>query len=140
MIDVGFWEFIVTDYSEVHAESYIPREVLGDAYCVYTTGAVPIQIRMSGYLLTTPLVDHRIDFLTVYQQLLRGTQSKKTGLPVGFALKETLVYLDITQIAQSTAATIPNMTALTITGLGYNYLVAPDAIKVKITTSTEDTK
>ncbi len=126
MIGVGFWEFVITQYTEVHADVGIRKNVFGDAFLGLATGASPLQISIVGYVSTTPTRDHRLDFLTMYNLLLRGTQAQKSGVPVGFNLKKTFIYLDITNIQMGTAAAMPDWTALTISGIGYNYKVFSD--------------
>lgn len=123
LIEEGFWEFISQAYTENHSEGHCIRNTQSDTYLMVATGANPISISLSGYLYTTPTSDTRIDFMEMYNTLLRGTRLADLNLVLNFVMKDTVMCLRITDISFGSVSSMSDMTSMTINGIGYKYKV-----------------
>lgn len=118
-----FWQYILNNITENHIEGHALKNTLADTFSVYTMGAQPIQISMNGYLQTTMDMDHRVDFLNIYHNKIRGTNLEKNRLEMVFVLKDTTMRLRIRNINVGNSSQISDMTRLAINGIGYKYKV-----------------
>jgi hypothetical protein len=131
----GFWELIITSYNEQHAEAYQVAEVLSDTYAAFAFGAVPVQISISGVLPMTRKEDYRLDFLKMYDSLLRGTRAQELKIHIHFFIVGTYMLLKILGINISNQADAQDYVPIELSGVGFMYgnimpgnIIAPDTM------------
>lgn len=123
------WSILVTQYQEQHSEGYQVYNSFADSNMVFVTGAMPLNITISGFLPVNRSYNSKLDFLAFYRFFLRGSQTriydhdakKKHHIPVGFTMGTTSMLLNITGIKVDTTAEIPDFDLITVNGVGYNY-------------------
>ena len=123
LVDTGFWELIITDIQETHMDASAVNPVFADTMIATAMGARPIGMSISGFLSMTQTQDHRMDFLYLYHNVLRGSISGGNSLPVMLSVKDTTCRIYITGITLNTNANIQDHVAVTITGIACDYLV-----------------
>ena len=117
------WEFILTDYNEIHSDAHDLRDTFSDTYTVFTMGANPVQVTISGILPFYKGSDHRIDFIYLYHTVLRGTMASKYGVFAYFDLPGTHVALDVQSFMISQSTTPSDAIMFTLTGVASSYTV-----------------
>lgn len=134
LISTGFWEFIITQYAENHQDGASIKNTFGDSYLAYGTGARPISINISGYLLTTRDHDHRIDFIELYHRAFRGTMLRPQDpsaarLKLYLTVKDTIVAIWPINISIANTSQLSDMTQFSLAAYGYEYRVLRDRYK-----------
>jgi len=117
----GMTRYVVTSLREQHAEGYYVSNPVADTYAMYTTGAMPIQISMDGFLYSTKDQDHRMEFLIYYLSCMRGTDLTREKLIIVFLLKNTMMRLRIQSINLNQTSQIQDFAQMGITGVGFSY-------------------
>lgn len=120
-VENGFWRFVITGLSEDHDEGHVLHNTLSDTVTLFSTGAVPIGINITGFLLTIPGKDDRARFLKLYADRIRGRVLDKTRSALYFGYKDTLMRLYITQMAVTNDAQNEVFTNLIISGVASHY-------------------
>ena len=123
------WHILVTNYSENHKESHFIYNSYTDTNVLFTMGAMPIEINISGFVPVNPDYNVKLDFLAFYRFFLRGTNtrlySQETDdfykLPVGFTIGNTFMHLNITNLNIETTPDIPDFELINVSGIGYYY-------------------
>lgn len=121
-----FWEIIVTDISEQLRDGESRTLTVSDAFISFSTGALPIQVAISGWLNCNKAQDHRIDFLSMYQSSFRGpvsAQNKRdlNALEVAFFYNTTQYDIQLTQCRILDSVSMPGHSKVTLQGVAYNY-------------------
>lgn len=126
-LEEGFWEFTLSTHTENHSEGKSQRRVLSDTNITYSTGAMPINHNVTGYLNLMDESDHRLDFLYYYHNVLRGTMCSRLGLQCVLVIRDTVTRLSLTSLVLNTSARLQDKVTFTLTGIGqaYNARKAP---------------
>lgn len=117
-----FWEMIIERYSEAHQEKYSLHNTLSDNIEVFSTGAEPIQVEITGWLLTSRAEDHRAAFLSKYVEELRSRMGN-TGQDLVFVCKHTQMRLRIKNVTLINATDPQGYTQISLSGVAYKYSV-----------------
>lgn len=117
----GFWHMVVQNIAEIHMDAFSLANTLSDTITIFSTGAVPVGISITGMLLTTPGKDDRINFLKLYADKIRGTQAAMAKSILCFGFKDTLMRLYIQNITISNSAASETFTQLAISGVASHY-------------------
>lgn len=123
------WHLFVTDYVESHKEGHFVYNSFSDTNVGFSTGALPIQVTISGFLPLNPQYNSKLDFMSMYRLFLRGSQTKVYNvytnkfykIPMVFQLKKTFLKLNLTNLTLNTSVEMPDFEHVTISGIGYNY-------------------
>lgn len=119
--ETPFWQVIIQDYREAHADAVNVINTYSNASVIQAMGALPIQVSVSGYLYTTTTEDHRLDFLTVYNEVFRGTLNWEYDIIVNFFVKDTYMRLFFTRIEVNNNSQLEDMTGISFSGIGFKY-------------------
>ena len=120
-----FYNFLMTDYREDHAESAAIKNVMSDSYAAFAMGAQPVRVSITGMLPMTVSEDYRLDFHTIYNEIFRGVKLQEKNLVLRFYIKKTILTLKITGINMATTSAIDDMVQFGIEGIGAKYQVMP---------------
>ena len=83
----NFWQLIIERYSEQHSEDYSLHNTLSDSVAVFSCGAAPVTVRISGLLLTADHDDHRLAFLSRYLDRMRARRNTDAKRQLSFFIK-----------------------------------------------------
>ena len=119
--DDDFWELIVTEYSEQHAENMAVHNVLSESFCWFATGPAPVQVSLTANLLTSDAKDHRTHFLYMYTSNMRVKQLSRSARTLTLVMKDTVMKLFILSLSFSENSQMPDFSTVTISGIGYKY-------------------
>lgn len=119
--DDDFWELIVSDYSEQHAENMSVHNVLSESFCWFATGPAPVQVNITAHLLTSDAHDYRTHFLYLYTSNMRVKQLSRNARTLTLVLKDTVMKLFILSLSFSESSDMPDFSTVTISGIGYKY-------------------
>lgn len=117
----GFWHIVVHSVSETHIDAFSLANTLSDTVTIFSTGAVPVGISITGMLLTTPDKDDRLNFLRLYADKIRGTQVAMAKAILCFGFKDTLMRLYIQSITLATNTNSDTFTQISLTGVASHY-------------------
>jgi len=118
-----FFDMILESLTEIFSEGESRSDTLSDAFVSFATGAMPIQVIISGYLLRNPSYDNRLDFLHAYDTLLRGSALEKAGSHLEFILKSGLVFkLSLQAMSFMEDVAYEDLTGITLQGVAYDYM------------------
>ncbi len=120
-----FYNFLMADYREDHAESAAIKNVMSDSYTAFAMGAQPVRISITGMLPMTNTEDYRLDFHAMYNEIFRGVKLQEKNLVLRFYIKKTILTLKITGINMATTSAIDDMVQFGIEGIGAKYQVMP---------------
>lgn len=123
LLDEGMTKYLITSFQEQHNEGYNVMNPVADTYGIYTTGAMPIQVAMDGFLYMTQDQDYRLDFITYYLSLLRGSFLRREKLTAVFMLKDTMMRLRIQDMNITHTSKIQDFAQMSIAGIGFSYQV-----------------
>lgn len=126
--DGTFWQIIVLSMSEEHEEKFSLQSTLCDSVVVYATGAKPVSITISGYVLYSKTDDHAYLFLRNYVEYFRTRKIRGQNSDLHFVLKDTEFDLLVENITLGHAIEFETYVGITVSGLAYHY---------KMTNSTE---
>lgn len=118
------WELIIESYAERHSEDYALHNTLSDSVAVFACGAAPVEIRISGRLLTADHADHRLTFLSRYLDGMRARRNPDPGRQLSFFLKGVTFSLIIKSLSFAHAAGEETYTRTAIDGWAFHYPVA----------------
>lgn len=121
----GFWKLVLTNFNEQHSEGHFLFNPVSDTFSVYTTGAMPIMVSLQGFLYMTPDQDHRMDFVKLYNDRLRGTQLRKHRVVIVLTMKDTTMRLRLSSVNMSYAATMDEWVQVSMNGAGFAYKIQP---------------
>ena len=68
----NFWQIIITGITEGHSEKSLVHNTLSENVSVFSAGAMPVQVSITGMLLRTRTDDHHFEFLQRYVDGLRA--------------------------------------------------------------------
>lgn len=117
----GFWEILITTFTERHADAYQVTKVLSDTFVGFAMGAVPVQVNIDGFLFMTRDEDHRIDFMKIYDALFRGSRAQELGAEIIFTLLGTTMKLWVTRMQLSHTVNYSDVAQVSISGVGVKY-------------------
>lgn len=121
-IDGTFWQIIVTEIQETHEESYSLHNTVADNVAVFATGAKPIAMSISGYVLISKSDDHNYALLKNYVDHFRARHlSAKVDASLTFRSQDTSFKLIIESINLGHTIEFETYVAVTIAGLAYDY-------------------
>lgn len=116
-----FWELILTDFTEDHAEKVGMNNTLSEAFCWFAMGPSPVQIDLTGHLLTSGDKDYRTKFLYQYVANMRAKQLSQKARTLTLVVKDTVMKLLILSLHFTESKDMPDFSTVNITGVGYNY-------------------
>lgn len=117
----GFWKIIVQSVSETHMDSFSLANTLSDTISIFSTGATPVGIMLTGMVLTTPDKDDRLNFLKLYADKIRGTQMTFAKEILCLGYKDTLMRLYIQNISLSSNSQNETFTQISIAVVASHY-------------------
>jgi len=124
-----FQDMVIVNIAETFSEGESRADVMTDTYVSFATGAQPIGITISGYLVRLTKYDSRIDFLKVYDEKLRGTKIGAVEWDLEFCLKDATIFtLALQRVQIIDSIQFPDMTAVSLQGVAYNYDVTSTEI------------
>ena len=116
-----FWQLIVTTLAEVHEENYSMHNTLADSVSIFSTGAKPIQISISGFVLFAPHDDHLYVLLKSYVDSFRARHLSARDKHLRFVSQDTDFNLIIQSISLGYTVQMETYVPLTVSGLAYDY-------------------
>ena len=116
-----YWKIIVTILSEVHEENFSMHNTLSDSVSVFATGAKPIVISITGYVLFAPKDDHLYWLLRHYVDAFRSRQLAAQSQKLYFMCQDTEFGLDIQSFALGYTVEMETYVPFTISGVAYDY-------------------
>lgn len=119
--DGTFWQIIVTSMTEEHAEKFALHNSLCDSIVVHATGAKPISVLITGYLLYSKTDDHAYLFLQNYTEYFRARVVNNRNTHLHFVLKDTEFDLLVENITLGHAVEMETYVSVTISGIAYHY-------------------
>lgn len=123
LVTNSYWEFILQSVTEHHAEGVDIVNVMSDTYLLFTMGAMPINLSLGGMLFTTKSQDFRLDFLTMYHLIFRGTKLVENNCALIFNVKDTVYRLKPLGIHLAETSESSDMTQFTMSAVAYSYNV-----------------
>ena len=125
-IQHGIWQMLITAYSEQHSEGHIILDTMEDVYIGFTTGAMPITVQFSGYVPTSPMYNAKIDFITYYNMVMRGSRQQKYKIPVVFWLNNKTHYrVSLNAMEMQTNTEFPDFAFVSMSGTAFKYETYP---------------
>jgi len=121
----GFWKYKVASFSEAHSEGHKIINAVTDSFSVFSTGAMPVGISASGYLIMTVDQDHRLDFLHLYHNKLRGKRLSDHRFVINLVSMTTVMKLRIKSISMQHNTKLQDLARLSFEGVGFGYRVYP---------------
>ncbi len=115
----GYYELIITDYKENHSEGVNVINPLTDSNFSFTTGANPVSVTFTGYVIIAKEYNQRDMLAKKYEEDLRGTRGKT----VRFVYKDMVYKLKIHSLNMTHNSTMQDMVPINIEGIGYSYAV-----------------
>ena len=117
-----YGDMIVTAMSESLEEGIAQMSTKTDSYVAFSTGAMPVGIMIRGFVARMPTQDGRLDFLFLYNDIIRGTKMEFYAFDMEVLLKGRAMFsFSLQSIVVSETITYENLTEITLTGVGYNY-------------------
>ena len=116
------WQVFLTNYTEGHNEGYYATPSFADVMSCYTTGSYQVSINMTGFIACNPLYNAKLDFISFYNTLLRGSRQKIHKIPIGFSLRNTFMKLLLVDLQITTSVEMPDFASVVMNGTGYNYI------------------
>jgi len=121
LLTEGFWKIIITSVAEQHSEAYSLVNTLSDSFVIFATGANPISLSLTGFVLHGKNKDYYTDFTYLYNTIFRGTELRKNKLILEFLVKDTFMNLYVTGMSPNFNSTMQDFIPVTIQGIAYNY-------------------
>lgn len=115
--NTAYYQMIVLDIKENHSEGVGIVSSLADSNFTLTMGANPVNVAISGLLITTRDNNQRDSFSDTYDKELRGTKGKI----IHFICKDVVMRLKVSSINLSTSREMDDMTRVSIEGSGFKY-------------------
>ena len=116
-----FWEIIVTDLVEEHEEKFSLHNTISDAVVIFSTGARPIAISISGYVLLSQTDDHSFKLLSAYAESFRTRKLAAKSMHLTFVSQDTTFKLIIESLNVSRTVELETYISIEISGLAYSY-------------------
>lgn len=117
----GFWQLIITSFSEEHMERYSVQNTLSNSVSVFALGANPIKVSIEGLMLMDGQSDHLAQFFELYVKMLRAKRLKEAGRVLEFHLKDTSFRLLIDSITVSHSVDVDGYATVSMQGIAYHY-------------------
>ena len=117
----NFWQMIIASLTEEHSEGYSLHNTLSDSVVVYATGARPISVSISGYVLFAKTDDHLFALLKYYVDQFRARHFTVNNKHLTFVSQDTRFKLIIQSIAMQHDVQFETYVPLTISGIAYEY-------------------
>ena len=130
-IATPLWQILVTEYSESHKESNFVFNSFSDSHVLFTMGAMPIEVSISGFVPSHPDYNASMDFVAFYRHFLRGSKTriydqatdKYYKVPLGFTLVNTFMKLNLISMQLVTTVEVPDFSLIRLQGIAYNYRI-----------------
>lgn len=119
--DGAFWQIIIQEIAEAFSETASLHNTLSDSISLFTTGAAPIEVTITGKLLVTSSEDHRLVFLQNYIEAFRARKVEQSQRMLTFVSQDTSYKLLIQSIALGDTTDFETYVDISIQGLGYRY-------------------
>ena len=117
----SFWQMVIYSIAEIHEEKYSLHNTISDSVSLFSTGAKPIMISISGYLLLSGSEDYHYTFMQKYVDEFRARHLSANNKHLLFVSQDTEFNLIIHSIAIGHTIDFETYVPLTISGLAYNY-------------------
>lgn len=117
----NFWELIIERYAERHSEDYALHNTLSDSVAVCACGAAPVNVRISGQLLTADHTDHRLLFLSHYLERMRAKRNTDEKRRLSFSIKGVSFNLIIKSLAFADSVSRETYVHTEIEGWAFHY-------------------
>jgi hypothetical protein len=117
----AFWRIIVNVISELHEEKYSMHNTLSDSVSIFSTGAKPIAVSISGYVLLSKTDDHLYELLNRYVNDFRARHLSANNKHLTFVSQDTKFNLIIQSISMGHTVQMETYVPVTISGLAYRY-------------------
>lgn len=117
----GFWHMVIQSITETHIDAFSLANTLSDTISIFSTGALPVGITITGMILTTPEKDDRLNFLKLYADKIRGTQVAMAKSILCFGFKDTLMRLYLQNITFSSVVNQEDFTQISLNGIASHY-------------------
>jgi len=116
-----FWHIIVTVLAEVHEEKFSMHNTLADSVSIFSTGAKPVAISISGYVLFSKKDDHLYELLKNYVEGFRARLLSAQNKHLKFFSQDTEFSLILQSISLGYTNEMETYVPITFSGLAYEY-------------------
>lgn len=117
----NFWQIIITGITEGHAEKSLVHNTLSENVSVFSVGAMPVQVSITGMLLRTRTDDHHFEFLQRYVDGLRARKLSLDERTCTFVSKDTSFKLIIEALVLESSVNNETYVNISIQGHAYGY-------------------
>lgn len=128
----SFWKIIVISIAEVHEESFSLHNTLSDSMQVFSTGAKPVDITLTGYVLLGGSDDHNYEFLRKYVDGFRARKAAADERRVYFTSQDTQFAMVIESISLAHTIEMETYVCMTIAGSAYHYSITSSEETLKL--------
>ena len=116
-----FWQIIITGITEGHSEKSLVHNTLSENVSVFSAGAMPVQVSITGMLLRTRTDDHHFEFLQRYVDGLRARKLSLDERTCTFVSKDTSFKLIIEALVLESSVNNETYVNISIQGHAYGY-------------------
>lgn len=117
----NFWQIIITGITEGHSEKSLVHNTLSENVSVFSAGAMPVQVSITGMLLRTRTDDHHFEFLQRYVDGLRARRLSLDDRTCTFVSKDTSFKLIIEALVLESSVDNETYVNISIQGHAYGY-------------------
>ena len=117
----NFWQIIITGITEGHSEKSLVHNTLSENVSVFSAGAMPVQVSITGMLLRTRTDDHHFEFLQRYVDGLRARRLSLDDRTCTFVSKDTSFKLIIEALVLESSVNNETYVNISIQGHAYGY-------------------
>lgn len=117
----NFWQIIITGITEGHSEKSLVHNTLSENVSVFSAGAMPVQVSITGMLLRTRTDDHHFEFLQRYVDGLRARRLSLNDRTCTFVSKDTSFKLIIEALVLESSVDNETYVNISIQGHAYGY-------------------
>ena len=117
----NFWQIIITGITEGHSEKSLVHNTLSENVSVFSAGAMPVQVSITGMLLRTRTDDHHFEFLQRYVDGLRARRLSLDDRTCTFVSKDTSFKLIIEALVLESSMDNETYVNISIQGHAYGY-------------------
>ena len=117
----NFWQIIITGLTEGHSEKSLVHNTLSENVSVFSAGAMPVQVSITGMLLRTRTDDHHFEFLQRYVDGLRARRLSLDDRTCTFVSKDTSFKLIIEALVLESSVDNETYVNISIQGHAYGY-------------------
>lgn len=117
----NFWQIIITGITEGHSEKSLVHNTLSENVSVFSAGAMPVQVSITGMLLRTRTDDHHFEFLQRYVDGLRARRLSLDDRTCTFVSKDMSFKLIIEALVLESSVDNETYVNISIQGHAYGY-------------------